>query len=340
MSGHATAVTGFNACCCACPCYDLREFGRWGGVEKLMYSTLIRGLAAGLIIVTGVLQAAEQPTILVMGATGRQGGAVVDELLSRGYAVRAMTRKPQGKEAQRLIDKGVTVVKGDYGDKNSILAAMDGLQRAFFYSGFSRDEFAEGQNVIDAARQSGIRHLIYSSGAAAAPEDGMQEAVKGQVELALRDSGVPFTVVRPVAFMENYRGQQKRTIEYGVIDSRAPDRYVCFIAIPDIGFLVGEAFDNPDEWLGRAENIAGDKMTMAELANTFGTVLGRDIEYVRKPLEEFLQSFPPPLRPLFRWYDQVGYSADVAGLRERYPNLMTLEQYLRATGWENWQPDQ
>jgi hypothetical protein len=80
-------------------------------------------------------------------------------------------------------------------------------------------------------------------------------------------------------------------------------------------------------------------MTMAELAQTFGTVLGKDIAYVRLPREEFLQTFPPPLRPLFRWYDEVGYSTDTAGWRKRYPNLLTLEQYLRATGWENWQPD-
>jgi len=304
-----------------------------------MFSILIRALAAGLIIMTGVLQAAEPSTLLVMGATGRQGGAVVDELLSRGYTVRAMTRKPQGKKAQRLADRGVTVVQGDYGDKDSILAAMDGVQGAFFYSGFSRNELAEGLNVIDAARQAGIRHLIYSSGAAAAPDGGMEGAVKAQVELALRDSGVPFSVIRPVAFMENYKGQQKRTIEKGVIDSRAPDRYVYFIAIPDIGFFVGEAFDNPNQWIGRGENIAGDKMTMAELAQTFSTVLGNDIKYVRQPLDEFLQSFPPPLQPLFRWYDEAGYSADVANWRRQYPNLITLEQYLRATGWENWQPD-
>ena len=309
-----------------------------------MFSIGLRAFVAGLILVNGFVQAAEMPTtekqtILVMGATGRQGGAVVDELLSRGYGVRAMTRKPQGKKAQRLIERGVEVVRGDYGDRESILAAMGGLQQAFFYSGFSRNELAEGMNVINAAKQSGIRHLVYSSGAAADPETGMAGAVKAQVELALRDSGVPFSVFRPVAFMENYKGQQKRTIEQGVIDSRAPDRYVYFIAIPDIGFFVGEAFDHPDEWLGRGENIASDRMTMAELAQTFGSVLGTDIEYVRNPLDEFLQGFPPPLRPLFRWYDEVGYSADTAGWRERYPNLMTLEQYLRETGWENWQSD-
>lgn len=324
-----------------------------------MFSAKLRAFVAGLILVTGFVQAAEnpdsgksdpgksdpgkseieKPAVLVMGATGRQGGAVVDELLSRGHVVRAMTRKPQGKKAQRLIGLGVEVVRGDYGDPVSLLAAMDELERAFFYSGFSRNELQESKNVIEAARQSGIRHLIYSSGAAADPENGMTGSVKAQVELALRDSGVPFTVMRPVSFMENFRGRQKRTIEQGVVDSRAPDRQVYFIAIADIGFFVAEAFDRPDEWLGRGENIAGDQMTLTELTQTFGAVLGRDIEYVRKPLEEYLQGFPPPLRPLFRWYDEVGYSADTDGWRVRYPGLVTLEQYLRATGWENWQPD-
>ena len=46
---------------------------------------------------------------------------------------------------------------------------------------------------------------------------------------------------------------------------------------------------------------------------------------------------PKPLRPLFRWYDEVGYTADVDALRKRYPDMLTLEQYLRATGWANWQ---
>lgn len=292
-----------------------------------------------LLLFVGVLQAGEQTTVLVMGATGRQGNAVVDELLTRRFAVRAMTRRPDGRKAARLPKQNVEIVRGDYGDKSSLLAAMQGVEHAFFYSGFSRNELAEGLNVIEAARESGIRHLIYSSGAAADPETGMQGSVKAQVELALRDSGVPYTVVRPVAFMENFKAAQKQIIENGLVDSRAPDRNVYFIAIRDIGFFVGEAFSNPEDWIGRAENIAGDQMTLAETAETFSRVLGQDVRYVRRPLDEYLQSFPPPLRPLFRWYDEAGYSAETDAWRKRYPDLMTLEQYLRENGWENRESD-
>jgi len=297
----------------------------------------LRLLAAGLFFVAGLLLAAGSETILVGGATGRQGSAVVDELLVRGYRVRGMTRKPEGKRAQRLAEKGVAVVQGDYADPESLKAAMDGVDRVFFYSGFARNEVAEGANVIAAAKEAGIKHLIYSSGAAAAPENGIEGAKKMAVELEIVASGVPYTVFRPVAFMENFDRQQGRFLKNGVVDSRDPDRMLHFIAIRDIGFFVAEAFENPDQWLGRAVNIAGDRMTVAEMTATFSDVLGQEVAYNQQPLEAYLETFPKPLRPLFRWYDEVGYTVDVDGLRREYPNLTTLDQYLRATGWENWQ---
>jgi hypothetical protein len=78
-------------------------------------------------------------------------------------------------------------------------------------------------------------------------------------------------------------------------------------------------------------------MSMGELAATFGRVMGREVPYNRLPLEQFLAQLPKPLRPLFRWYDEVGYAADTAMWRARYPNLMTVDAYLRDTGWQDWQ---
>jgi uncharacterized protein YbjT (DUF2867 family) len=216
---------------------------------------------------------------------------------------------------------------------------MEGVSRVFFYSGFSRNEVAEGKNVIVAANEAAIDHLIYSSGAAAEPGHGIEGAAKMQVEIALVESGVPYTVFRPVAFMENFRGQQARTDKNGITDSRAPDRLLHFISIPDIGFLVAEAFDFPEQWKGVAVNIASDVMTVREYVDTYSKVMGREVAYNRQPLEEYLAAMPKPLRPLFDWYDKVGYEADVEELRRRYPNLITFEQYLRDTGWEDWQAE-
>ncbi|MGI9309186.1 MAG: NmrA/HSCARG family protein [Gammaproteobacteria bacterium] len=302
-----------------------------------MFSGSIAGLLLSAIFSIAV---AGQETVLVGGATGRQGNAVVDELLKRGYAVRGLTRSPDGKKALALKEKGVEIVKGDYGDPDSLLAAMQGVSKMFFYSGFSLHEVEEGTNVVAAARESGIKHLVYSSGAAADPANGVKEAKKMQVELEIVASGLPYTVFRPVAFMENYDRQQKRIFRDGIVDSRAPDRMLHFIAIPDIGLLVAEAIDHPDEWADVAINVASDRMTVEAMVQIFSTVMGQEISYKRMPLDEYLQQFPKPLRPLFRWYDEVGYEADVEGLRKKYPQLTTLEEYLRASGWENWRPAQ
>ena len=284
---------------------------------------MVRFSALLLTLLFGHLPAlaAESSTVLVGGATGRQGGAVVTELLERGYSVRGLTRKPESKGALALQELGVEVVQGDYGDPQSLLAAMDGVDKVFFYSGFSANEVAEGQNVIDAAKTAGIRYLVYSSGAAAEPGVGVVGSAKAQVELAIVESGLPYTVFRPVAFMENFDRQQKRTAKMGIIDSRDVNRELHFIAIRDIGFLVGEAFDHPDEWQGKALNIASDSMTVQEYVDTYSLVMGREVTYTQLPLEQYLQSMPKPLRPLFRWYEEVGYEADVDGLRKRYPDL-------------------
>ncbi len=297
--------------------------------KQFLYGFLSILLVTWLV---GCVTPVEPETVLVGGATGRQGNAVVDELLSRGYRVRALTRSPDGKKALALAERGVEVVQGNYADRASLDAAMDGVHKVFFYSGFSHNEREEGLNVLVAAQDAGVEHLIYSSGAAAEPGKGIAGA-KMDIELAIVGSGLPYTVFRPVAFMENYAAMKKRIASAGITDSRAPDRELHFIAVRDIGLFVGEAFDNPEKWQGVAINIAGDRLTVQEHVDVFSEVMGQQVKYSRLPLEEFLASMPRPLRRLFRWYDEVGYEADVGSLRQQLPQLTTLKQYLQNNGW-------
>ena len=294
-----------------------------------------RVLVLSSVLVLGACSMSSQPeTVLVGGATGRQGAAVVAELLERGYRVRGLTRKPQSAKAQALAARGVEVVQGDYGDRVSLEAAMSGVNKVFFYSGFSRNELQEGRNVIAAAEAARIEHLVYSSGAAAEPGKGIAGA-KMTIEQEIVSGGVPYTVLRPVAFMENFDAMKKGILARGIIESRAPDRVLHFIAIRDIGLFVGEAFDNPGRWQGVAVNIAGDRMTVQQYVDIFSEVSGQAIGYQQLPLDEYLGTLPKPLRTLFRWYHEVGYEADVAQFRHEFPQLTTLREYLRATGWSD-----
>ncbi|MEC9374780.1 MAG: NmrA family NAD(P)-binding protein [Pseudomonadota bacterium] len=307
-------------------------------IKKLCFSTFLAFGFITLIACSSNFIATTQETILVGGSTGRQGTAVVGELIKRGYRVRAMTRNPSSKKAMALANKyDVEIFEGDYADFDSLLIAMRGVNKVFFYtSPLSRNELLEGNNVISAAKESGVKHLVYSSGAAAEPGNGIPGA-QMDIELAIVSSGLNFTVLRPVAFMENIDRTQKRIAKNGIVDSREPSRMLYFISIPDIGFYVGEAFNHPKRWKGVAMNIAGDSMTINEYVMTVGAVMGRSLSYRRQPLESYLAAKPKFLRTLFRWYDNVGYTADVDSARKEFPKLITLDSYLRSTGWENWQ---
>lgn len=112
------------------------------------------------------------------------------------------------------------------------------------------------------------------------------------------------------------------------MDPRSPDRRHQWIAASDIGFFVGEAFDHPQDWAGRTQEIAGDEMSLGELAGVMGEVLGRPVEYVQIPWSDYEAGAGEEVALMTRWFDEVGYSVDVRALRARYPGLLTVRQYL------------
>jgi hypothetical protein len=76
-------------------------------------------------------------------------------------------------------------------------------------------------------------------------------------------------------------------------------------------------------------------MTMPEIAGTFARVIGRNVDYFQVPWEDFEEQMGEESAVMYRWFNDRGYEADVAALREEHPGLVSLEQYLRGHGWEN-----
>src|SRR5450432_3180105 len=107
-------------------------------------------------------------TILVLGATGHQGGATAHELAARGFSVRALTRDPDKPAARALVELGAAVVKGDLDDPRSVRRAMEAVHGVFslqtpYGPGGADRETREGIAVADAAKDAGVEHLVYSS---------------------------------------------------------------------------------------------------------------------------------------------------------------------------------
>jgi uncharacterized protein YbjT (DUF2867 family) len=283
-------------------------------------------------------EAAQARTVLVTGATGTQGGAVARELVSRGYAVYGMTRNPTSDRAKALSNLGVTLVKGDFEDPDSLHAAMKGMYGVFAMTDWSRDDFNQeiehGRNLVEAAKSAGVSHFVYTSVSEAETNTGIPHFdSKWEVEKIVYDSGLAYSIVRPVEFMDNFRYSRDNLMSGVFNDARAPGSRHQWIAARDIGFFVGEAFDHPDEWRGKAQSIAGDEMTIAELVALLSEVLGVEIKHNQITWDELESRAGEEIAIMYRWFENPGYQADLTALRERYPDLTTMEEYVRSLNW-------
>jgi uncharacterized protein YbjT (DUF2867 family) len=155
-------------------------------------------------------------TILVTGATGRQGGAVAARLLADGWKVRALTRDASGAKAKALKAAGAEVAEGDLDDRASLDRAAAGAWGVFSvhagayeggpYGGDLDHERRSAANLAAAAKAAGVTHLVHSSSVGVGgPLEPFMDMLqrKAEAERAIEAGGVPHTILRPTSFMEN-----------------------------------------------------------------------------------------------------------------------------------------
>jgi uncharacterized protein YbjT (DUF2867 family) len=263
--------------------------------------------------------------ILVTGATGKQGGAVARALLADGHAVRAMTRNPLGPPAKALAAGGAEVVQGDLDDAASLERVLEGVWGVFavqntWEAGVEREE-EQGKRLAELARKKGVAHYVYTSVGSAHRKTGIPHFEnKWRIEERVRALGFPSHVVlRPVFFMENWLAQpNKGAIDQGrLVMALAPDTVLQQIAVEDIGGYGKLAFERHADLAGQAIDLAGDALTMPQVAETLGKVTGRRVEFVRLPIEE-VRKASEDYALMLEWFDRVGYDADIEGNARRF----------------------
>jgi uncharacterized protein YbjT (DUF2867 family) len=280
-------------------------------------------------------------TILVFGATGLQGGKTMDALLKAGggWKVRALSRDPNSEKAQPLKAKGVELVKGDFDDPASLEAAMRGVYGVFLIplapTPSPQAETEAGKRAIDAAKRAGVQHLVFSgvSGGNRSISVPNFES-KGATERHLQASGVPYTILRPVSFMDNFN-RNRDAIKAGKLNGiLAPDRQQWFVAVKDIADFAVAAFNKPRDFQGQAIDLAGDSMTMPQAAAVFTRVLGQKVEYGHIPPDQ-RDRLPEAMKVMNAFYEREGYRVDVQALRAKWGiPLLTLEQWIKQEpGW-------
>lgn len=304
-----------------------------------------------------------QPVIAVVGATGAQGGGLVSALLDdpqRRFAVRAITRKPQGDAAQALAARGAEVVEGNSDDEASMTRAFEGAHGAFcitnFWEHFSPGrEMQQAQHLASAAKAAGVQHVVWST-----LEDSrrfvplsdtrmptLQERykvphfdAKGESDQFFADSGVPTTFLLTSFYWDNF-------IYFGMGPKPAPDGVLTFgfpmgtaklpgIAADDIGGVAAGVFARGTELAGQYVGASGEHLSGDEMAAGLTRALGREVRFAHIPAEVYRGfGFPgaDDLGNMFQFNhdfaDAFQAARSVGRSRELHPGIKTFEQWLQ-----------
>ena len=275
--------------------------------------------------------------ILVTGATGQQGGAVARALMSKGQKIRVMTRHPE--KAAGLAKAGAEVVKGDLTNQADVQAALRGTSGVFamstpFEAGMDA-EVRQGVLLADAAKQAGVAHYVYTSVGSAHRHTGIPHfESKWEVEQHIAKSGLPATILRPVFFMENFTTFAKPSPEGVLTLPIRPERKLAMVALRDIGQFGAVAFSRPKDFLGEAIDLAGDELTLPEVVALFTKATGRSIRFQEFPLDQVEAAMGHDLATMFRWFNDVGYAIDVAGLKQKFGiPLTSFTEWVKTVDW-------
>jgi uncharacterized protein YbjT (DUF2867 family) len=200
-------------------------------------------------------------------------------------------------------------------------------------SGAQREE-RQGKLVADAAKAVGIQHLVYSSVGGAERNTGIPHfESKWHIEEHIRALGLPYTILRPVAFMENFNWSREQILNGVLPGFGLPDeKTLQLISSDDIGALVALAFEQPEEFLGKTMEIAGDELTEPQQADLFAKALGRPVVVGRFSLPGDAE-MDGEMEPMMRFFKGQGYQADIAAVRKLYPQLSTLETWINKNGY-------
>ncbi|MEU1916636.1 NmrA/HSCARG family protein [Streptomyces massasporeus] len=280
-------------------------------------------------------------TIAVTGATGAQGGATARALLAAGHRVRALTRRPGSPAADTLRGLGAEVRRADFDDRASLDDALAGADSLFAVTTpFEADttvEARQGKTIVDAAAAGRLGHVVLTSAAHADRGTGVPHyESKYLVEQHLRASGLPWTVIAPAAFMDNYAGGWTLDgLRDGAFAWPMPtDRPLTFISADDIGAFAALALQRRDEFTGRRIDIASDERTPGQVAETLAAVTGRPVTHQEVPLA-YVRTRSADLAAMFEYFTTSGLDVDVAGLRRDYPEVgwQSFAEWADAQDW-------
>jgi uncharacterized protein YbjT (DUF2867 family) len=221
--------------------------------------------------------------ILLTGATGTVGSFLLDQLVSASANIRALVRN-EGKAA-RLRERGVEVVIADLSQPETLPPALDGVARVFLLTAPEERQVELQRNMVEAAKQAGVRHLVKLSAIGAGPLAPTLLSDHYTVEQEIEKSGIPFTHLRPNGFFQNTLMFRQTLREQGVFYGPLGDAKVSYVDARDVA-AVAQAVLTSQGHEGKAYEITGPQaLSYYDMAEDFSSVLGREVRYIDVPVE-------------------------------------------------------
>ncbi len=241
------------------------------------------------------------PTILVTGATGKTGALVVEQLIDKGFSVRALVHR-RDKRSERLAARGAKVVVGDLLDAASLRPALEGVKRAYFVYP-PADRLLEATTIFAVvAKEAGIEAVVNMSQIIA--REGHPSPLSRQHWLAERVldwAGIGVTHIRPTFFAEMPLFLNAATIAAeGKIYQHHCDGRHAPVTADDISRVIVGVLTDPKPHRGKTYVVTGpEAMSQSDIAAVFAKVLGKPVEYVDPPLEHWRRAMADAGLPAF-----------------------------------------
>jgi len=282
--------------------------------------------------------------LLVTGATGKQGGALIEALLASKppvFTIYALTRDASSASAKRLAAKNVNVIEGDTTLPGPIFSKLPNPYGVFSVTVPGKNEEGKAIPLIDAALANGVKHFIFTSADRGGPAKSDADPTpvphfitKFNIEKHLKeasaksDGRMRYTILRPVAFMDNltpdFIGRSFATMVKQLGNTR-----LAMVCTADIGRVAARALQNPEKYSGKAITLAGDSLDFAGLSRVFEEETGQPLQTTFEFFVNGLQWAIHDLGMMFKWFRAGGYGYDIDAATKDELELQDFRSWLK-----------
>ncbi|KAJ3541157.1 hypothetical protein NMY22_g4003 [Coprinellus aureogranulatus] len=288
--------------------------------------------------------------IVVTGATGQQGGSVVDWLLKEPagtFSIRGVTRNPSSEASKALQAKGVEVVQADLSNLEEVTAAFRGAWGVFgltqFYEHGYEAEQLHGKNIVEAAKANNVQHIVWST---VEGREGECKAIswtsKAEIEDRVIASGIPYTFVHIPMYYENFwtsffapSYDEEKGFNWTV--GFLPDKPIFAFSVADLGGWVVPAFTEPAKYTGVRIKIAVEFLTLRDIVNQFSEVTGEKaslaLEMTPEQFEASRHAPHPAAELMYLSWEFVARAGPDSGYRDVN---QTLSIHPTAKKYKEW----